>query len=351
MIPIENVYMMLAYAWNRLDEAKLIDVDTLPQKDLPNLLARVLCTGTTHLIKRGFHKEYKETSDEMTTLRGRIDAGQSIKRVLLPRGRAVCQYDDYSADVIQNQIIKATLVALVRCDDVDASLRLEIRKLLFRFADVADMRLSTSVFAHAVVHPHTARYGFLLDVCKLVFEELLPTEKAGRSQFRDFRRDKRKMWRVFQDFVRNFYDKEQTVLKVGAPHVKWDIPQHENESRLLPTMQTDVSLESASRHIILDTKFTAKVFRVNYGKPSLCSGHLYQMLTYMHQQAAHNAKMDLPVPEGILLYPLAKDDVYERYTVSGQSLTVVTVDLNQSWDHIHGRLLDIVQPKPLVTAQ
>jgi 5-methylcytosine-specific restriction enzyme subunit McrC len=72
MIPIENLYMMLAYAWNRLDEAKLVDVSGLPQKGFPNLLARVLWSGTTHLIKRGFHKEYDETA-EGTALLGHDD--------------------------------------------------------------------------------------------------------------------------------------------------------------------------------------------------------------------------------------------------------------------------------------
>jgi 5-methylcytosine-specific restriction enzyme subunit McrC len=343
MIPIGNVYMMLAYAWNRLDESQLVDVNSLPQKDLPNLLAKVLCTGTTHLIKRGFHKEYNETTDVMTTLRGRIDAGESIKRALLPRGRAICRYDDYSPDVIHNQIIKATLHSLVRCDDVDVTLRADLGKSLFRFAEVSDIRLSTTVFGRAIVQRHTAMYGFLLDVCRMVFEELLPTEQNGHLRFRDFGRDKKKMWRVFQDFVRNFYSKEQQEFTVSASHVKWDISKHENEAGLLPTMQTDVSLRSKSRHIILDTKFTANVFQKYHGKASLRSSHLYQMLAYMQQQGARNARSNHPTPEGILLYPLAKDDVHVRYTMSGQPLTVATIDLMQPWEHIHSRLLGVIQ--------
>lgn len=343
MIPIENLYMMLAYAWNRLDEAKLVDVTALPQKSLPNLLARVLCTGATHLIKRGFHKEYNETADDMTALRGRIDAAESIKRALLPIGRAACRYDDYSPDVIHNQIVKATLRNLSRCDDVDPTLRAELSKLLFRFAEVSDISLSAITFRAAVVHRHTATYAFLLDVCRLVFDGLLPTEEAGHFRFRDFLRDKKKMWRVFQDFIRNFYSKELPHFAVQANHVKWDSRQSDDETGLLPTMQTDVTLKSKSRHIILDTKYTASVFQEYHGKVSLRSAHLYQMVTYLHQQAAENLKKNRPIPEGVLLYPLAKNHVDARYTISGQSLTVATVDLKQPWEQIAGRLLDIIR--------
>lgn len=351
MIPVENLYMMLAYAWNRLDEAKLVDVSSLPRKNPPNLLARVLCSGVAHLVKRGFHQEYDETADELAGLRGKINAAESIKRALLPRGRAFCEYDEYSPDVVHNQIVKATLRILARCDDVASELRTDINRLLFRFAHVSDISLSKPVFRAAVVHRHTATYAFLLDVCRLVFEESLPAEDRGRFRFRDFYRDKKKMWRVFQDFIYHFYRTELPGFRVSASHVKWDVVADDGAKTLLPSMQTDVSLRSQSRHIILDTKYTSQVFQRFHDKASLRSGHLYQMLTYMKQQAADNAKAHGPLPEGILLYPLAKDHVDTCYTIAGQALTVATVDLNKPWDHIRARLLELIhRPVPQLSS-
>ena len=350
MIPVENLYMMLAYAWNRLDEAKLVDVSSLPRKDLPNLLARVLCSGVAHLVRRGFHQEYHETADELAGLRGKINAAESIKRALLPRGRAFCEYDEYSHDVVHNQIVKATLRNLARCDDVASELRADLNRLLFRFAHVSDIRLSKPAFRAAVVQRHTAIYAFLLDVCRLVFDESLPTEESGHVRFRDFYRDKKKMWRVFQDFVYHFYRTELPGFKVSASYVNWDVVADDDAKTLLPSMQTDVSLRSPSRHIILDTKYTSQVFQRFHDKVSLRSGHLYQMLTYMKQQAADNARAERPLPEGILLYPLAKDHADHCYTIAGQVLTVATVDLNQPWDHIHVRLLELIHrgvPQPM----
>src|SRR5438128_539289 len=37
MIPIDNLYYLLCYSWNRLEDRDLVDVSALPHKDLPNL--------------------------------------------------------------------------------------------------------------------------------------------------------------------------------------------------------------------------------------------------------------------------------------------------------------------------
>jgi 5-methylcytosine-specific restriction enzyme subunit McrC len=52
-IPVLNVYYLLCYAWDTLDEGKLVNIATEPFKSLPDLFARVLTAGTTRLLKRG----------------------------------------------------------------------------------------------------------------------------------------------------------------------------------------------------------------------------------------------------------------------------------------------------------
>ncbi len=41
LIPIENIYYLFCYAWNRFEEAQTIPLGASPGPDLPNLLARV----------------------------------------------------------------------------------------------------------------------------------------------------------------------------------------------------------------------------------------------------------------------------------------------------------------------
>jgi len=334
--------MMLAYAWNRLDQASVVDVATLPQQNLPTLLAHVLLTGVSHLTKRGLHRQYCEVIEETGTLRGSIDTATSIKRALFQQARAVCRHDELSADVIHNQIIKATLRRLMQCNEVAPQLRTDAGRLVLRLAEISDIRLVPRAFQAAVVHRHTAVYAFLLDVCRMIHDETMPSESVGGFRFRDFTRDERKMWRLFQDFVLNFYRKELSEFSVKASHVKWNVAQDATDRHLLPSMRTDVTLKSSSRHIILDTKYTAKVFQRYFQKKTFRSEHLYQLLTYVQQQAIYNAASALPAPEGILLYPMATDAAETRYLIAGHHLSIVTVDLRQPWSHIRTRLKSII---------
>jgi 5-methylcytosine-specific restriction endonuclease McrBC regulatory subunit McrC len=57
---------------------------------------------------------------------------------------------------------------------------------------------------------------FLLNICELLHENLIVTDKSGEVFFRDFLRDERKMGALFQKFVMNFFKREQTSYRVTA---------------------------------------------------------------------------------------------------------------------------------------
>lgn len=52
-------------------------------------------------------------------------------------------------------------------------------------------------------------------------------------------------------------------------------------------MQTDISLESSERKIIMDTKYYQNTLTKNFGSQKLISGNLYQMFAYLsnHRKA------------------------------------------------------------------
>ena len=115
-IPILNLYYLLAYAWNRLDEAKVVLADAERSNDLPNLFARILVSGTGHLVKRGLDRGYVLRSDVMTCIRGRVNFARSIKGMTFVRGMLDCDYSEYEHDVLHNQILYSTIRHLALCD-------------------------------------------------------------------------------------------------------------------------------------------------------------------------------------------------------------------------------------------
>ena len=52
-IPIRNIYYLLCYAWNRLDEGAIVDVSGVDTTELADLFATVLIGGVHHLTRRG----------------------------------------------------------------------------------------------------------------------------------------------------------------------------------------------------------------------------------------------------------------------------------------------------------
>ncbi|WP_158899730.1 hypothetical protein [Burkholderia sp. L27(2015)] len=341
MIPIQNMYLMLCYAWDKLDSLKDIKTGGLEVDNLENLLCLMLADGVASLLKRGLHSEYVERTDDMSTLRGRVEPGESIQRMLFERGMARCTYDDLSENILYNQIIKTTLGNFVHCHSVDAKLRTRLLKFQPKLASISSIVIDHNVLNRARKLCPTGIYAFILEVCRLAFDHLVPEPGGVGYRAIDYFRDEKKMWRVFQDFVFNYFRIEAKHYKVTSSHIKWDTPPN-IDAYLLPRMRTDVTLVSDTRHIILDTKYTAELFKKYFKKSSLRSEHLYQILTYVEQQAGPNVISGRPVPEGILLYPAASHHIDVSYQIKGRNLRIATIDLTKSWEQIKGTLNALV---------
>ena len=95
-IPITNIYYLLCYAWDVLEEKEtLADVDALDSTDLINLFARVrLVNGTRRLLRRGLDRGYLAREDEIPGVRGKLLVTQTLRRNLLRHGRAACLQDE-----------------------------------------------------------------------------------------------------------------------------------------------------------------------------------------------------------------------------------------------------------------
>ena len=128
-IPIRNIYFLLCYAWNRLQEGGLVDVSADSSTELADLFARILLTGTRHLLRRGLEQGYELRSAELTGIRGRPDLLQTARRFLAQHGRAACDYDELTVNTLPNQILKATLRVLAGVPALQSTLRQELRVL------------------------------------------------------------------------------------------------------------------------------------------------------------------------------------------------------------------------------
>ncbi len=340
-IPIQNIYFLLCYAWDMLQEGQVVDVDQEHIETTQDLFARVLETGTTHLIKRGLDRGYVAEEVDTGSPRGKIDVSATIKRNLLTRSRVHCTVDALDYNVLHNQILKTTLGRLVRCTNLDKKLRDRLFGLYARLHEIEEVPLSTQIFGQVVLHRNNRFYKLLLEICRLIHEGRLINEDEGTTQFRDFLRDERAMARLFERFLFSFYRKEQSEYSVSRDRIQWqDVSASPEAMSYLPTMNTDISLDSPDRKIVMDAKYYREVFQSNYCSDSIHSGNLYQLYAYVSNLAIREDKQR--AVEGILVYPTVNREVDLEYEIQGYRMRVVTVDLNLHWSGIRSHLTSLI---------
>ncbi len=340
-IPIENIYYLFCYAWNRFEQAQAADVGAASSPDLPNLLARVLLNGTTTILRRGLDRGYQLHEEDIATIKGRIELGATMQIRARSVRRVYCEFDELSHDLPHNQIIKASLNRLSRAATIDPMLAKDLQRLTEKMPDVSDIRLEAQAFARVQLHRNNSHYGFLLNVARLAFDCLLPAQGGQGYRFTDVLRDERKMAAVFEEFARNFYRTEQSALKVEPLTIAWDAyAVSVTGAGRLPSMRADVFLRGPIRRIIIDTKYYASALQSYHGSESFHSGNLYQLFSYLKNAAGGDP--DFGQAEGILLYPTAGVRLRETFHIQGHTVTLATLDLLKPWRHIHEQLMELV---------
>lgn len=336
-IPIQNIYYLLSYAWDKLDEAQLIDVSNVRSPEQVELFARVLISGTRHIIRRGLDRGYEVSTEEMPGIRGRIQIGESIRSLSFERARAVCQFDELTHDVLHNRILRSTLLKLATVGNLDKHLRAELIAHSREISEAKIIPLSKRTFRLVQLNRNNAFYGFLMNVCELIFDNLLPTQDSGTSRFRDFLQDEKQMAALFENFVLNFYRRELPDYSVKSENIQWNTSgSPETDLAYLPLMKTDISLRSATRTTIIDTKYYRECMQTYYATTKVRSENLYQLMAYLHNlelRGGNDAQA-----EGVLLYPEVNRSVKLRYVIDAHVVHIRTVSLAQPWEQVRADL-------------
>ena len=340
-IPIANIYYLLCYAWDVLEEKEtLAEVDALDSTDLLNLFARVLVNGTRRLLRRGLDRGYLPREEEISGLRGKLLVTQTLRRNLLRFGRAACTWDELEYDTPPNRILKTTLQSLHEAVELDKRVRADVYDLLRWLEPVQTIELRADHFRRVQLHRNNRVYGFLLHICEFIHEHWLPAEGGGPRRFADFVRDG--LPALFEKFVFNFYQHElPNDWQVSAPVIQWQfVSANEEAVALVPRMETDVCLQQPGRAMILDTKFYAQAIKTGvFGAAKLPSTNLYQLFTYLRQRATEPGWEQA---EGVLLYPQTTREFNVEFTTHGHRIRALTLNLWQPWQNIHKDLLAVV---------
>ena len=339
MIRIQNIYYMLAYAFQVLNEQGYKNIATEEFDNTAELCAAILARGISTQVKRGLGKEYIPQTEALSSLRGKLDISESIKTQTFLKKQMICSYDDFSVNSVMNRIIKSTVLILLK-GDISKSRKKELRKLMVFFDDVHVIDLY-SVNWNMQYNRNNQTYRMLISICYLVFKGLLQTQSDGTTKLMDFL-DEQRMHRLYEKFILEYYRKEHPELTTNASQIPWQLDDDFGD--MLPVMQTDIMLTKDEKTLIIDAKYYAHTTQRQYDKNTLHSGNLYQIFTYVKNKEAELAEQPHKVA-GMLLYARTDEEIYpeKEYRMSGNQIGVRTLNLDGDFDMIKNQLNEIAE--------
>jgi len=347
-IPVRNLWLLMLYAsrlYQRDDLLRNTRVEDNPE-DLFDLVAEVLIGAVTRRLQRSLGRQYRPHSAVLHRVRGRIDVLTTESRKLLAQGRIACRFDELSVDNLRIRLLRTALVLAAR-HVADPVLERRARAL----TEILDQY---GVSTHAVSSREAEKLRLgrneqedveSVDAARLLLQMAIPAEDAGNSSVRAPERDAAWVRGLYEAAVRGFY---QVALR---PH--WTVSEGETLQNwpladataglldVLPIMKTDTLLESATRRIIVETKFADALKPNQYGVPKLTRDHIFQLYAYVHSQ--HDRDALSRTAEGVLLYPVVGQHLAESAMIQGHRYRFLTVDLGASAAAIRSTLLSVTQ--------
>ena len=330
---------MLSYAFQVLNEQGYKNIATEQFENTAELMAAILAKGIAIQIKRGLGKEYIPQTEPLSALRGKIDIAESIKKQTMLNKKMICIYDDFSVNGTMNRIIKSTVELLLRFD-ISKARKKELRKLMVYFNDVEPIDLYT-VNWNIQYNRNNQTYRLLISICYLVVKGLLQTNTDGSTRLMDFV-DEQRMCRLYEKFILEYYRKEYPEITANASQIPWQLD--DGVGTMLPVMQTDIMLTYKEKVLIIDAKYYAHTTQSRFDTHTLHSSNLYQLFTYVKNKEVELATQPHEV-SGMLLYAKTDETVLPNnsYMMSGNRISVKTLDLDCDFSQIANRLNNIVE--------
>ena len=339
MIPIQNIYYMLSYAFQTLQAENYKDLAAENFHNTAELCAAILDKGIGIQLKHGLRRDYVSKSESLSTLQGKLNISESIKTQTMLKKQMICTYDEFSTNIQFNQIIKSTVLLLLKAN-ITNSRKKSLRKLLLFFSDVNEFDLHF-VNWNQQYNRSNQNYQMLIGMCYLVYKGLLTTQNNGTTKLMDFF-DGQRMCRLYEKFLLEYYRKEHPELTANASQIAWQLDDTENQ--MLPRMQTDIMLSKNNNILIIDAKYYSHMTQQQYGIHTLHSNNLYQIFTYVKNKEFELRNYEHTV-SGMLLYAQTDEDIIPNntYHMSGNQISVLALDLNQDFSKISRTLDDIAK--------
>ncbi len=341
-----NFFKMLVYSEDLSELDLLENVRIEDGKDLVDFMAKLFLNSISLIIQEGIYKNYTSITEEITTIRGKLLIVQNIRKPRISQEKFWCEYDELSADILENQILlycSQLLSELV----VDSSVKEELVQVqhAFQKEGISEVFLDAYHLDRITYQKFNEHYETILKLCEFIL---------NLTWYGDFTNEDKipingflyNMDILFQNFV---------TKAVKEKFDQFDVKREPRDSRLLNnvTKILDDKTEKVKSGIL---KPDIVMKNKHDGRPELVIDTKYKnhdpTANDYYQSVAYSLVLECPVllllpqqekkrkGDFILTPEMHKDDV---------SISVRTIDLSDPSDVnfielIKNRLEEIVRP-------
>ena len=311
-ILINNIYHMLSYAFQALNQETYEDVAVESFDEMYNLLAAILSKGIGLQLKQGLYREYISRQEELSVMRGKINMPGTIKNRLAHKRVLTCDFDELSENNLLNQILKTTVTLLLRNGKVQAKYKDDLKKKMLYFSNVEIIEPTGIKWSSIRFQRNNQTYRMLVSICQLIIEGMLITTDSGDYRLASFV-DEQRMCRLYEKFILEYYSRHYPELSVSASQIPWSL---------------DDGIGTQSQ----------------FDKHTIHSNNLYQIFTYVKNRSYQFGEEKNTV-SGMLLYAKTEEEIQPDnvYQMHGSQISVKTLDLNQPFAEIANQMDRIVE--------
>lgn len=265
----------------------------------------------------------------------------SIRNKIERRNSLYCEYDELSENNLLNQILKTTAYILLKNAKVEEKYKTDLKKEMLFFSSVDTIDPFLIRWSSIRFQRNNNSYRILISLCQLVLEGMLMTTEEGTYKLANFL-DEQRMCRLYEKFILEYYARECPQVKASASQIPWALD--DGVGTYLPIMQSDIMLTKGNQVLIIDAKYYTHTMQTQYDTNTIKSGNLYQIFTYVKNKEAEFKGKPHKV-SGMLLYAKTDEQIQpdEDYMMSGNKISVRTLDLNCEFKQLSNQLNKIVE--------
>lgn len=242
-----------------------------------DILMRLFSRALADQLRRGLIRRYREESDDLPTVRGRLQIEEQIRRNLVHRERSACDFDEFDEDHALNQLFRLAIRRMLRVASNNTTQQ-ALRELLPAFEGVSDVTPTTDWLDRVTLDRVSERFCLCLGMASLFLRGATTGLYAGDQNSFALLFD---MNELFEKYVARTLRRQLrgSGFDVSIQDARFHLVRDPRNGQRLFKLRPDIVVRrEGAAYCVVDTKW--KRLSPDERKLGIAQGDLYQMLAY-----------------------------------------------------------------------